>query len=271
MRSPARDVCRLVRAGQARGDGCGWLCEQPHRLECSAITARVVGKTPRPLWKQSIDAEGRVKGRVGPQQPPHSPSTAPPPRAPGALGHCGGGAELGLPMAEPWADLWLCPLGRWRTREWTAAAPWLVGPGPLWALWAHLGAGPGPSCSPLPRQAWVHSYRLKRACTGGAVNTAPRAAYLHPRRGRGPNRPAPGQGHENVRSERGLKEAFRCLKVSLKRTPTRLPADSSPETLQVSREWPGKFRVLRGKALPPRILCPEGLLLNTEGKGISLT
>ena len=39
-----------------------------------------------------------------------------------------------------------------------------------------------------------------------------------------------------------------------KRTPIRLPADFSTETLQARMEWHNIFKVMKGKNLQPRIL-----------------
>ena len=57
--------------------------------------------------------------------------------------------------------------------------------------------------------------------------------------------------------ERILKTAGE--KVNYKGTPISQSADFSTETLQVKREWQNIFKVLKGKNLPPRILCPARL------------
>ena len=57
--------------------------------------------------------------------------------------------------------------------------------------------------------------------------------------------------------ERILKTAGE--KVNYKGTPISLSADFSTEMLQARREWKNIFKVLKGKNLPPRILCPARL------------
>ena len=44
--------------------------------------------------------------------------------------------------------------------------------------------------------------------------------------------------------------------TTYKGTPIRLSADFSTETLQARREWHNIFKVMKGKNLQPRILCP---------------
>ena len=44
--------------------------------------------------------------------------------------------------------------------------------------------------------------------------------------------------------------------ITYKRIPFRLSADFSTETLQARREWHNIFKVMKGKNLQPRILCP---------------
>ena len=44
--------------------------------------------------------------------------------------------------------------------------------------------------------------------------------------------------------------------INSKRTPIRLSADFSIETLQARRQWQDIFKVLKGKNLQPRILYP---------------
>lgn len=51
-----------------------------------------------------------------------------------------------------------------------------------------------------------------------------------------------------------------------KRTPIRLSAKFSTETLQSRREWHNIFKVLKGKNLQPRILYPERFSFRIEGK-----
>ena len=56
-----------------------------------------------------------------------------------------------------------------------------------------------------------------------------------------------------------------------KRTPTRLTADFSAETLQARREWHDIFKVRKGKNLQPRLLYPARILLRFDGKIKSFT
>jgi len=56
--------------------------------------------------------------------------------------------------------------------------------------------------------------------------------------------------------ERILKAAREKQSVNYKGTPIGLLADFSTETLQARREWQEILKVLKGKNLQPRILCP---------------
>ena len=64
-----------------------------------------------------------------------------------------------------------------------------------------------------------------------------------------------------------IKDKEKILKVSrekqqlltYKGTPIRLSADFSAETLQARRKWHDIFKVMKGKNLQPRILCPARL------------
>ena len=56
-----------------------------------------------------------------------------------------------------------------------------------------------------------------------------------------------------------LKTTKEKQQITYKRTPTRLSADFSRETLQTGREWHDIFKVMKGKNLQPRILYPERL------------
>ena len=51
-----------------------------------------------------------------------------------------------------------------------------------------------------------------------------------------------------------LKATREKQQTTYKRTPTRLSADFSTETLQARREWYDIFKVIKGKKLQPRIL-----------------
>ena len=56
--------------------------------------------------------------------------------------------------------------------------------------------------------------------------------------------------------EKILKVRSEKQKITYKRTPIRLSADSSTETLQARREWHDIFKVMKGKNLQRRILYP---------------
>ena len=66
--------------------------------------------------------------------------------------------------------------------------------------------------------------------------------------------------------ERILKAAREKQSVDYKRTPIRLSADFSTETLQARREWQEIFKVLKGKNMQPRILYPSKILFKLEGE-----
>ena len=56
--------------------------------------------------------------------------------------------------------------------------------------------------------------------------------------------------------EKILKVRSEKQKITYKRTPIRLSADFSTETLQARREWHDIFKVMKGKNLQRRILYP---------------
>ena len=66
--------------------------------------------------------------------------------------------------------------------------------------------------------------------------------------------------------ERILKAAREKQQVTCKRNPICLTADLSAETLQARREWQDIFTVLKGKNLPPRLLCPARISLKIDGE-----
>ena len=66
--------------------------------------------------------------------------------------------------------------------------------------------------------------------------------------------------------ERILKEAREKETVTYKGVPIRLSADFSKETLQARRGWQEVFKVMKGKDLHPRLLCPAKLSFRMEGK-----
>ena len=68
-----------------------------------------------------------------------------------------------------------------------------------------------------------------------------------------------------------LKAAREKQQITYKRTPTRLSADFSAETLQVRREWYDIFKMMKGKNLQPRIIYPARLLFRFDGEIKSFT
>ena len=69
--------------------------------------------------------------------------------------------------------------------------------------------------------------------------------------------------------ERILKAAREKQQVTYKGNPIHLKADLSVETLQARREWQDIFKVLKGKALQPRLLYPARILFKIDGETIS--
>ena len=57
-------------------------------------------------------------------------------------------------------------------------------------------------------------------------------------------------------------------KVNYKGTPMSLSADFSTEMLQARREWKNIIKVLKGKNLQPRILCPARSFRKAKTKKI---
>ena len=66
--------------------------------------------------------------------------------------------------------------------------------------------------------------------------------------------------------ERILKAAKEKERVIYKGVPIRLSADFSKETLQARRGWKEVFKVMTGKDLHPRLLCPAKLSFRMEGE-----
>ena len=66
--------------------------------------------------------------------------------------------------------------------------------------------------------------------------------------------------------ERIPKAAREKQSINYKGTPIRLSAAFSTETLQARREWQDIFKVLKGKHLQPRLLCPTRISFKIEGK-----
>ena len=70
--------------------------------------------------------------------------------------------------------------------------------------------------------------------------------------------------------EKLLKAAREKQQITYKRTPIRLTADFSAETLQARREWHDIFRVMKGKNLQPRLLYPARISFRFDGELKSL-
>ena len=66
--------------------------------------------------------------------------------------------------------------------------------------------------------------------------------------------------------ERILKAAREKETVTYKGVPLRLSADFSKEILQVRRDWKEVFKVMQGKDLHPRLLCPAKPSFRMEGQ-----
>ena len=66
--------------------------------------------------------------------------------------------------------------------------------------------------------------------------------------------------------ERILKVAREKETVTYKGIPTRLSADFSKETLQARRGWKEVFKVMKGKDLHPKLLCPAKLSFRMGGQ-----
>ena len=59
-------------------------------------------------------------------------------------------------------------------------------------------------------------------------------------------------------------------KITYKRTPIRLTADFSAETLQARREWHDILKVMKGKNLQQRLLYPAGSYSDSMEKSKAL-
>ena len=66
---------------------------------------------------------------------------------------------------------------------------------------------------------------------------------------------------ENLRSSKRKGDSYLCKGV-----PIRLSADFSKETLQARRDWKEVFKVMKGKNLHPRLLCPTKLSFRMGGQ-----
>ena len=63
-----------------------------------------------------------------------------------------------------------------------------------------------------------------------------------------------------------LKAIREKQEITYKRTPIRLSADFSTETLQARREWHNIFKVTKGKNLQTRILHPARVSFKFDGE-----
>ena len=63
-----------------------------------------------------------------------------------------------------------------------------------------------------------------------------------------------------------LKSARGKETVAYNGVPIRLLADFSKETLKARRDWKEVFKVMKGKDLLPRLLCPSKLSFRMEGQ-----
>ena len=66
--------------------------------------------------------------------------------------------------------------------------------------------------------------------------------------------------------EKLLKAAREKRQITYKRTPIRLTADFSAETLQARREWHDILQVMKGKNLQPRVLYPARISVRFDGE-----
>ena len=66
--------------------------------------------------------------------------------------------------------------------------------------------------------------------------------------------------------ERILKAAREKQEVTYKANPIHLTADFSAEILQARRKWKDIFKVLKGKNIQPRLLCPARISFKLDGE-----
>ena len=72
--------------------------------------------------------------------------------------------------------------------------------------------------------------------------------------------------------EKILKAAREKKQITHKRTPIKLLADFSAETLHARKEWHNILKMMKGKKkIQPRLLCPARLSFRFEGKIKSFT
>ena len=99
----------------------------------------------------------------------------------------------------------------------------------------------------------------------GEVQEAQRVPYwINPRR----NMPT----HRLIKltktkyKERILKAAREKQQETYKGNPIHLTADFSAEILQARRKWKDIFKVLKGKNIQPRLLCPARISFKLDGE-----
>ena len=66
--------------------------------------------------------------------------------------------------------------------------------------------------------------------------------------------------------EKILNTAREKQQMAYKGIPMRLTADLSAETVQARREWQNIFKVMKGKNLQPRLLCPARISFRPDGE-----
>ena len=66
--------------------------------------------------------------------------------------------------------------------------------------------------------------------------------------------------------EKILKAAREKQQITYKGTPIRLTVGLSAEALQARREWQDIYKVMKGKNLQPRILCPPRISFRFNGE-----
>ena len=66
--------------------------------------------------------------------------------------------------------------------------------------------------------------------------------------------------------EKMLQAAREKQQITYKGIPIKLSADFSVETLQARREWQDILKVMKGKNLQPRLLCPARISFRFDGE-----
>ena len=67
-------------------------------------------------------------------------------------------------------------------------------------------------------------------------------------------------------TEKNIKAMREKQQIICRRIPIRLTANLSAETLQARREWQDIFKVMKGKNLQPRLLCPTKISFRFKGE-----